>query len=313
MERYKSVGEFIETDAVVRVAQLNPLHVEVVLPVEYLGMLSTGRRAKVTPSLPAFDSQIGTVTQVDQVADAASGTFGARLSLPNPDHVTPAGLRCRVAFLDPDESLDVVAQEQPLPESGDETAQTPVPDPTDGVETVADTGIAAGDVADLSCFRIGPLNDETLASKLSDAIGATYGTSHSSLELVKNPGDTGYRVLLAAQPDVMAARDVKANLQDRGIKDFYEVLSGPYKGRVSVGYYRKQQNALLRQQSLGARGIDVEVIQEPGRGTSAYWVNLFFDGRPRAQSELQIVAKGVAPGASVQPSECGQQQVTRMD
>lgn len=313
MERYKSVGEFIEDDAVVRVAQLNPLHVEVVLPVEYLGMLSTGRLAKVTPSLPAFASQIGTVTQVDQVADAASGTFGARLSLPNPDHVTPAGLRCRVAFLDPDESLDVVAQEAPVPVSGDESAQMPVPDPTEVVASVADTGTAAGNMADLnSCFRVGPLTDETLASKLSDTIGVMYGTSQSRLELVNDPRNAGYRVLLAAQPDVMAVEDIRANLRDKGIKDLYVVGSGPHKGRISLGYYRKEQNALLQQQSLGARGIEVEVTQEAGRG-SAYWINLLFDRSPGARSELQMVAKSVAPGASVQPTECNQQQVTRMD
>ena len=33
---------------------------------------------------------------VDPMGDAGSGTFGARLSLPNPDHLIPAGMKCRV-------------------------------------------------------------------------------------------------------------------------------------------------------------------------------------------------------------------------
>jgi len=38
------------------------------------------------------------VTVVDHVLDAASGTFGVRLALPNPDFNLPAGIRCKVLF-----------------------------------------------------------------------------------------------------------------------------------------------------------------------------------------------------------------------
>jgi hypothetical protein len=34
------------------------------------------------------------------VIDAASGTFGVRLDLPNPDGQIPGGLHCTVKFLD---------------------------------------------------------------------------------------------------------------------------------------------------------------------------------------------------------------------
>jgi hypothetical protein len=49
------------------------------------------------------DSAIGgtyaaTVTVVDEVFDAASGTFGVRLKLPNPELRLPAGVRCRISF-----------------------------------------------------------------------------------------------------------------------------------------------------------------------------------------------------------------------
>jgi HlyD family secretion protein len=40
------------------------------------------------------------VAIVDPLIDGPSGTFGARLLLPNPDHDLPAGLRCQVRFLD---------------------------------------------------------------------------------------------------------------------------------------------------------------------------------------------------------------------
>ena len=33
------------------------------------------------------------------MVDAASGTFGVRLELPNEKHLIPAGAKCRVKFL----------------------------------------------------------------------------------------------------------------------------------------------------------------------------------------------------------------------
>ncbi len=38
------------------------------------------------------------VAIVDGVMDAASGTFGVRLILQNPDYCVPAGLKCQVDF-----------------------------------------------------------------------------------------------------------------------------------------------------------------------------------------------------------------------
>ena len=41
---------------------------------------------------------LATVTIVDQVLDAASGTIGIRLELPNPGYALPAGIRCHARF-----------------------------------------------------------------------------------------------------------------------------------------------------------------------------------------------------------------------
>jgi multidrug efflux pump subunit AcrA (membrane-fusion protein) len=38
------------------------------------------------------------VVVVDKVIDAASGTMGVRLQLPNPDNKIPAGIRCSVVI-----------------------------------------------------------------------------------------------------------------------------------------------------------------------------------------------------------------------
>lgn len=99
--RDKSGGEFISTTgSIMTIAQLNPLQVEAFLPVELYPNLELGMRARIVPEAP-FDSQhVGRVISVDQIFDAASGTFAVRLELPNPDTVLPAGHRCLLSFGD---------------------------------------------------------------------------------------------------------------------------------------------------------------------------------------------------------------------
>lgn len=50
----------------------------------------------MNPKEPFSGRYEATIETVDQVFDLASGTFGARLALPNPDQALPAGLRCKV-------------------------------------------------------------------------------------------------------------------------------------------------------------------------------------------------------------------------
>ncbi len=95
--RFKSPGEFVEEEPIVKLAQMDPLRVEVVVPVSAFGSIKPGMRAEITPEASGVFN--GTVSIVDSVADAASGTFGVRVELPNPDHRLPGGLKCRIRFL----------------------------------------------------------------------------------------------------------------------------------------------------------------------------------------------------------------------
>ncbi len=97
MERFKTIGEYIDDKAVVRIAQLDPLHVEVIIPVIHRGKIEAGMKAEVCSKIGT--GWIATVSQVDRVMDVASGTFGIRLILPNSDYKIPAGLHCDLKFL----------------------------------------------------------------------------------------------------------------------------------------------------------------------------------------------------------------------
>jgi RND family efflux transporter MFP subunit len=99
VERYLSPGEYIENQAVMKLAQIDPLNVEVIIPVTQYASVKAGMRAKVMPEDPVGGQYMAEVKIVDRVIDAASGTFGVRLELPNPNHRLPAGLKCKVIFL----------------------------------------------------------------------------------------------------------------------------------------------------------------------------------------------------------------------
>lgn len=95
-------GEFATTNDVkqpiARLAEIDPLHVEVILPVSFYGKVRNGQRAQVMPEQPVGGQYDAQVKVVDRVIDAASGTFGVRLQLPNPGNRIPAGVKCRVRF-----------------------------------------------------------------------------------------------------------------------------------------------------------------------------------------------------------------------
>ncbi len=98
VERYAAAGERIENRPVFRVAQIDPLRVEVVLPAAMFGQVRPGMAALVRPELPGVAEQAATVAIVDRVIDAASHTFRVRLTLPNRDQSLPSGVRCKVEF-----------------------------------------------------------------------------------------------------------------------------------------------------------------------------------------------------------------------
>lgn len=100
VQRLKSAGEYVDSDAVFRVAQLDPLHVEVIVPIDYLGSLEAGMNAGVTLNVPGYENKVlsAEVRRIDAVADPASATYGVLLVMDNPDLVIPSGVRCAVDF-----------------------------------------------------------------------------------------------------------------------------------------------------------------------------------------------------------------------
>lgn len=99
VERHNSAGEYVGADPILTLAQTDPLNVEVVVPVEQFGKITKGMRAEVIPVIPHDTKVTGKVVIVDNVIDAASGTFGIRVQLANPKRKLAAGVKCQVRFL----------------------------------------------------------------------------------------------------------------------------------------------------------------------------------------------------------------------
>ena len=92
-------GEYAFDQAqLVTISQIDPLNVEAFVPLSQFGKIRAGMVAEIYPEEPIGGRYTATVTIVDHVFDAASGTIGIRLELPNPDYKLPAGLKCQVRF-----------------------------------------------------------------------------------------------------------------------------------------------------------------------------------------------------------------------
>lgn len=97
VDRMLNPGDLAESGAgrkpVLKVAQIDPMRVDVSLPAALFGSVKIGARAAVT-AVVGGSTWAASVRGVDRVIDAASGTFIVRLELANPQGKVPGGSRC---------------------------------------------------------------------------------------------------------------------------------------------------------------------------------------------------------------------------
>ena len=96
VELFKEVGEFVDEEPILKLAQLDPLKVDVIAPVTMFGDIQPGMALSVSPELPGVSPFIAEVDVVDKIIDGASGTFRFSMVLPNPGYAIPAGLNCQI-------------------------------------------------------------------------------------------------------------------------------------------------------------------------------------------------------------------------
>ncbi|MDT3677769.1 MAG: efflux RND transporter periplasmic adaptor subunit [Burkholderiaceae bacterium] len=97
VDRMLNPGDLAESGAgrkgVLKIAQIDPLRVDIVLPDSVFGQPKPGTKATVVLA-GSNVRHSASVKLVDRLIDAASSTFVARLELPNPQHAISGGARC---------------------------------------------------------------------------------------------------------------------------------------------------------------------------------------------------------------------------
>ncbi len=296
VDRFKAIGEYVEDEPVLRVAQLDPLFVEVIVPVEFLGKITPGMQAEVIAEVPGFEAQQATVERIDRVADAASGTYGVRLLLPNPHYRIPAGLRCRLGFTPID-------QHPQTAEVTDESlaSSTEIPQPVAQAAAFSER-ITQAEAVSGSCFRIGPIKDKNLARQLAAKVESesTTVTFHEQ----NHSSTSGYRVFASTGSDDRTDTDkLQARLEAAGIEDRFIVLQGEYKGRLSLGYYRKKHAAKKRQRALADKGFQTEVMPIPYIN-ARYYLDISFMAEAELAEQVKEITALLPTSLVLKPQAC---------
>ncbi len=295
VERFRWPGEFVEEEPVIRVAELDPLRVETILPVEMHGSIKKGMKVSVMPETEPGKARVATVAVVDPMGDPASGTFRASLELPNPGHRLLGGIKCTASIEVPANVAEtspaartVIAQREPvLVEKVAMKAPTPPGKPvTEAVVLIPSASPvveASNVVADTerSCGTVGPLPTTPEHIERIDAV-FTEPTIGASLRDGTEIATVGYIVLAAGHNNRAISRNLRAN----GVKDYLKMSTGPFKDRISLGVYNGPLSAARRAEMLERRGIETEV-QPRTKSSPVWWLDFeLTDSTPREALDL---------------------------
>lgn len=255
LDTFKYRGEYVEEQAILRLAQLDPLVIETIVPMEHFGKIRAGMQAEIRPEVLLKDKLTATVTVVDRIGDTASNTFGVRLSMPNPEHRIPAGLKCIVKFIDTPAAQLAAA---PPDDSGPDAAAPAVADAV-AADILADESGAdeAPPPALLASLQI----DEVVAAPPLDPVEAEQAPGDDDSAGYGPQTPSSYMVLIAQPDDAAAARALVANLRAAGVDDLLKIDHGANRGTISLGVFANRAYALGRQRQMDALGFDAYLVE----------------------------------------------------
>jgi hypothetical protein len=301
IERSMSPGEFIVDDRpIVKLAQIDPLRVEVVAPVGLFGAIPKGMHAEIIPEADIEGDHVARVTVVDKIIDAASGTFGVRLELPNLEHRIPGGLRCKLRFFSEAEEAELEALRkapvEPRPVPPSPTANRLLINAPRRAHSPHGNGLRL-------CQSIGPFESAEQADQLSRLLVnsttplQTYQKSQSRI--------VGYRVLTPPMNSVASAKTLANMLEKKGFKNLWVIPKGAQKSRISLGQYKGKKYAEKRLRQIASLGIDANV-QPVVRENSKVWLEVETDASVIADNALRQLAAKTRPDLRVETTPCPQ-------
>lgn len=120
VEQLAFPGEVVEPSGtkkgILKLAQLDPVRVQVILPKDVFGRVTSVMSADIVPEIATKGKHLARVKTIDRLVDAGSGTFVVVLEMPNPKLEIPAGVKCKATFagLDGSPRRDPVAAKKSL-------------------------------------------------------------------------------------------------------------------------------------------------------------------------------------------------------
>jgi pyruvate/2-oxoglutarate dehydrogenase complex dihydrolipoamide acyltransferase (E2) component len=248
-DRYLMPGEFIQEKPILKLAQLNPLRIEVVSSVNNFGRIKTGMHAQVSTEFGDFENLVGEVVLVDKVIDAASGTFGVRLELPNHDNSVPGGIKCKVRFFTAKEEARY-KKLRPHVEA-------------------KENDVASAQVEILNCNTIGPFirkdHLESLMASLVNDIQSYDVREETKLHV-------SYLVTTEQLESVQAAKQLEAKMKQAGAKDI-AILHRSSGVRIALGLFSAEKGAQKRQLKIKKMGYASQVVPQ-NMAKKSYWANV---------------------------------------
>ncbi|MDH3766983.1 MAG: efflux RND transporter periplasmic adaptor subunit [Gammaproteobacteria bacterium] len=300
VERFVAPGEYVNEKPLLRVAQMHPLRIEAIAPATMFGKIAPGMRAKVTAETHDGNGYVAEVAVVDRLIDAASGTFGIRLELPNSDYTIPSGLNCRLQI---DQRTRVSAVSTPktaavkpaTPKAAAAKTAAKKPAPAKAVAAKpARTQKAAASVSENtnSCQTLGPFVDEKQLDALLTALGDD--SSEVQRRVDSRVLEKGFFVLTETKNSIDEAKSYGVSLKERGVNDLAVLTRPPHKGRLSLGLFKTRANAQAHQLKMAALRINTEVLPRIIR-TRQFWVDLKLSANALERS----LWKQLAPQADI--------------
>lgn len=294
--RHRSTGEYIEDQAIVTVAQIHPLRVEVIVPVELFGTIESGMTAQIFPELVSSGIHSANVVSVDRVIDGASGTFDVRLELPNPDYKIPSGLKCQVEF-------DGAAV-APVLETADVPATQQTPDTTDKSTALAVADVHLDDAAatDLTCNAIGPFANDAEADQITKALSplAKRVTPAQQFETIID----SYLVAAPLQATTAGTVAIQGKILGHNIAGTEVIADGEFQGQVSFGSYPDKTLAERRRLDLQNLGFKVDLkprlSQQP-----RIWLHVEAAEADLSEVQLLQTVAQVHPATDLAVAPCG--------
>ena len=283
VERFKWTGEYVEEEPILRIAQLDPLRVEVIVPIEMHNRIDKYLDAQVLPENEPDNSRDATITVIDPMGDPASGTFRVRLKLPNPGNQLISGIKCKARFAKREHNPDVIQHgslddAKPaegiapigwLPKTIDFATADPDVSPVESV--FAGASVNQEHPIPRVCHALGPIDNRKDVEQMVERLSQT-GPIVTVVRETRLSSPNGFIVLLAPGLDEDVG-SLAHKLRLHGVDDLLVMKQGVYQGQISVGVYNYHEAASSRVAALTQLGFAAEA-RERKKSITNWWIDV---------------------------------------